>query len=245
MMRKEEYYRRKAILDSKEKKKRAERWVVKAKEPLTLFTLLLVVSTIALVVVAVLQWRTLDKTDDTLKAQQRPWLSVGYPSAVNAFPVSAAGGAFVVDFKLKNFGNSPALNVEIDGEIPMMKSNLGLLGRQDAICRRLQDRPIGGKGGGLTIFPQEIIPKRVSFSIQRAAVERGIKSMGLPGSLFMPVIIGCVRYVYSADMSEHETGFVFNVMHLPPNGILSAANGDIPPQEILLISPEIGSSRAN
>jgi hypothetical protein len=183
--------------------------------------------------------------DQTMKVAQRPWLSVGIPHAVNAFPVSTGGGAFVVEFSLKNFGSSPALNVEIDGEIPMMKSHLGMLARQDAVCKRLKERPIGDMGNGLTIFPQETIPKRISFSIQAGDVEEGIKNIGMPSSLFAPIIIGCVRYVYSADMSQHETAFVFDVMHLPPNGILSADKGDIPPQEILLISPELGSSRTN
>jgi hypothetical protein len=241
MTSKEEYDRRKADKDSEEKRKSAERWASKAKEPLTLFTALLVLSTIALVVVAVLQWLTLDKTDDTLKAQQRPWLSVGRPHATNAFPVSAAGGAFVVEFNLKNFGNSPALNVEIDGEIPMMKSHLGILARQEAVCKRLRERPIGNEGNGLAIFPQETIPKRVSFTIEKGAVEEGIKSLELPLPTFSPIIIGCARYVYSADMSQHETGFVFNVMHLPPDGVLRADRGDIPKEQILLITPEMGS----
>jgi hypothetical protein len=241
MTNKEDYDRRKADKDSKEKKKLTERWTSKAKEPLTLFTALLVLSTIALVVVAVLQWSTLEKTDDTLKAQQRPWLSIGYPHATNAFPVSAAGGAFVVEFNLKNFGNSPALNVEIDGEIPMLKSNLGTLARQDAICKRLKERPTGKDGNGFTIFPQETIPKRVSFTIEKGAVEEGIKSLGLPIPTFSPFIIGCTRYVYSADMSQHETGFVFNVEHLPPDGILRADRGDIPKDQIIMIAPDMGS----
>jgi hypothetical protein len=53
------------------------------------------------------------------------------------------------------------------------------------------------------------------------------------------------RYVYSADMSQHQTGFVFNVMHPPPEGILRADRRDIPKEAVLLITPEMGSSRTD
>ena len=43
------------------------------RDPITLFTLLLVI-------VGALQWRTLQKTDETLRLQQRAWLT---PVAAN------------------------------------------------------------------------------------------------------------------------------------------------------------------
>jgi hypothetical protein len=76
--------------------------------------------TVALVVIAYLQYAVynrqagiMEAQDQTMKATQRPWMSVGSPHAVNAFPVGSDGGAFVVEFNSKNYGNSPALNVEI------------------------------------------------------------------------------------------------------------------------------------
>jgi hypothetical protein len=216
-----------------------------------------IVLTLALVVIAGLQYAVynrqagiMEAQDQTMKAAQRPWMSVGNPHAVNGFPVGDGGGAFVVEFNFKNFGNSPALNVEIDAELPMVKSNLGFLAKQEAICKRLKERPIGDRGNGLTIFPQESIPQRLSVSIQPGTVSEGINGLKMPPTptpnhLFAPLLIGCMRYVYSADMSQHETGFVFDVMHLPPNGLLSADKGDIPAQEILLINPQSGGSRTN
>ena len=123
----------------------------------------------------------------------------------------------------------------------MMKSHLGILSRQNAICEELQKRPIGARGNGLAIFPNETISKRIGFTIQKGAVEDGIKSLGLPKRLFQPIIIGCIRYLFAADMSQHATGFVFNVMHQPPEGILSAEQGDVFRERIWLINPEIGN----
>jgi hypothetical protein len=216
-----------------------------------------IILTIALVVIGGFQFvvysrqaEIMEAQDRTARTAQRPWVSFGSPHAASAFPVGDKGGSFSVDYTLKNYGNSPALNVEIDAELPMLKSKLDFLAVQEAICKRVKERPIGDKGNGLTIFPQEAVSQRVNISIQPGAVSKGIESLGTatippPNRLFAPMMIGCVRYVYSADMSQHETGFVFNVSHLPPMGILSADKGDIPAEEILLINLLSGSSRTN
>jgi hypothetical protein len=49
-------------------------WRTKWKEPLALFTAILAFATVALVWVAKLQWNTLEKTDETLRAGQRAFV---------------------------------------------------------------------------------------------------------------------------------------------------------------------------
>jgi hypothetical protein len=55
------------IWDTREK----QTWRTSLKEPLTLFTAILALGTVALASVAVLQWLTLEKTDHTLRNGHR------------------------------------------------------------------------------------------------------------------------------------------------------------------------------
>lgn len=207
------------------------------------------------IVALFLTWRQLGIQTNALRTQteqlniqkmaQRPWLKVGVPHAANAFPVGADGGAFAVDFDIKNFGISPALNVEVDAELPLMKSNMGAGAIQENICRRLRDRPTGDKGGGLTLFPQEGIPQRIVIPVRAGEVSKGAKTMGLSDQSFLPMMIGCIRYFSPVDELQHETAFAFYVSHRPPNTLLMTENGDVPPEQIVFIAPTMLNSRIN
>jgi hypothetical protein len=78
-------------------------WKNRWRDPITLFTLLLVV-------VGGLQYCTLEKTDDTLKLQQRAWLApIGANLTKN--PEKDGGIAFAVLFT--NSGREPATGVKV------------------------------------------------------------------------------------------------------------------------------------
>jgi hypothetical protein len=54
-------------------------WIMlpaKLRDPMTLFTAILAVATIVLAFVSVLQWRTLEKTDETMRAAERPFIGI-------------------------------------------------------------------------------------------------------------------------------------------------------------------------
>jgi hypothetical protein len=78
-------------------------WRRRWRDPITLFTLFLVV-------VGALQWRTLEKTDETLKVQQRAWLT---PIAATLLspPEKDAGINFLILFT--NSGREPATGVKV------------------------------------------------------------------------------------------------------------------------------------
>jgi hypothetical protein len=113
MTRKEEYFRQKANRISAREQKRAERWTVKAKEPLTLFTALLMISTIALAFVAWLQWRTFEKTDETFRAGERAFV---ISSELLVEPIKSKDGTilrWLISPIIENDGNSSTVDAEI------------------------------------------------------------------------------------------------------------------------------------
>jgi hypothetical protein len=79
----------------------------KTKDPLNLFTAILAVSTILLTVIAGFQWRTLEKTDQTIKAQERAFLYV------ETFNTATNGNTLVAAPVWKNSGSTPATSVQI------------------------------------------------------------------------------------------------------------------------------------
>jgi hypothetical protein len=240
------YQRRKAENAAAEKQKQTQRLKVRLAEPIVIFTGMLVVATLFLVGIGWLQWRTLGKTDQTLKAAQRPWISIGVPQPVSDFQYTDTGAIVTIEYYLTNSGNSPALNVEMDGEMPLVQSYMGIYKRQDAICDRLRTRLIGNRGDGFTIFPHDpALPQRVQYSVGKEALDAALKAGQFPVPAVMPMIIGCVRYVFYADVSQHDTGFIYVIQHIPPMGWIRTDLGNIPKKELLLITPNFGSGRTN
>jgi hypothetical protein len=212
------------------------------------FTAALAVFTWALVNVARQQTTILDKTDQTLKAAQRPWVSVGPAQPVGDFEFIASGAALMVAFGLRNYGHSPALNVEMDGEMRIFASGLAInfqaLNRQNVICDRLRTRPIGNSGNGFTLIPNEpAIDLRIYFSVSKEEIDNGTLHLVNMRRIPLTFLIGCVRYVFYADSSQHETGFIYEVSQ--SNGPLRTDQGNIPHDQIVLMSEIFGSGRTN
>ena len=94
-------------------------WRSKLKDPLALFTAMLVLATMALVWVAALQWETLDKTDRTLRLQERAWLT---PFGLNVGTI-AVGKDLPIKIFYANFGKGPAINMHIGLESVIVPYN--------------------------------------------------------------------------------------------------------------------------
>jgi hypothetical protein len=104
-----------------------------------------------LVVVASLQWCTLEKTNQTAKEAQRPWIDFDVPTHGDL----VWGGdtlAMMVHFGLKNRGNSPALTVRGHSKTFLVWSDDEIRKTQDEICDQF-DSVAGTRGYGTTIFP--------------------------------------------------------------------------------------------
>jgi hypothetical protein len=161
------------------------------------FTAALAVFTWALVNVAGQQTTILEKTDQTLKAAQRPWVSIDPAQAGGDFEFGTPNAALLVAFGLKNYGNSPALNVEMDGEMRVFASgaaiNFQALDRQNFICDRLRTRLIGNRGSGFTLVPNEpTIYQNIYFSVAEQEVEKGAFQFS-PGIKAMPLTSRAIK----------------------------------------------------
>jgi hypothetical protein len=108
-------------------------WRTKLKDPLSLFTALLVLATVALVWVAALQWETLEKTDKTVRSGQRGF----------AYVKSVWWRPYIRNDKLvwwgllewENSGNTPIQPVFIELNCPSVEGGGELVGDPYAILR--------------------------------------------------------------------------------------------------------------
>ena len=99
-----------------------------------------------LLLVAYLQWRTSEKTDLTMKAEQRPWIQFDVPAKRG---LSWAGNEIsgLMTFRLVNSGHSPALNVRAFSNTLLVWDDKRARKVQDTLCEGFEE------GYGATIFP--------------------------------------------------------------------------------------------
>ena len=110
---KEEYERSKANKQAAIEKKYSERWWVRFKEPISVFTFVLSISTIALTWVAVLQKRTLDRTDETLRANERAFVNVKNWEIIPEKDEKSQSTQWKPQVLIGNSGNTPTKNLHI------------------------------------------------------------------------------------------------------------------------------------
>jgi hypothetical protein len=112
-----DYWARKA----ERERKPAKIWKEKFKDPIVWLTAVLALFTGALAVVSVLQWLTLEKTDETFWAGQRPWIGVSnwQPEYIYTERGELHERRAHLSFQIQitNFGNMPALDVQVQGKI--------------------------------------------------------------------------------------------------------------------------------
>jgi hypothetical protein len=125
------------VWDTREKRS----WRTKLKDPMTLFTAILALATLSLVWVAALQWNTLEKTDETLRAAQRPWIKYSDIQIASPLTYNENGMNITLRFFLKNTGTSPAQNVFPHVFITSNMRNLLDPGEQRRKCEAVRQRP--------------------------------------------------------------------------------------------------------
>lgn len=205
-----------------------------------IFTGLLAAFTALLVVVGWLQWRTLEKTDLTLKAEQRPWIQfdVSEKSGLAWAGTEISG---VITFRLINSGHSPALNVRAFSNTLLVWDDDRARKVQDGLC----DAFHGGseQGYGVTIFPNNSpYPQFVTIDMLQPEIDQFKAS---PPAFARPIVVGCVTYFYSADHSIHDTRFMYLIRPRPAQlpFVLPQPKEVIPPDKYDLVP--WGSSRIN
>lgn len=212
----------------------------------------LVVATVAIAVFAAFtagvgyfQYTVLDKTNQTLKAEQRPWVWFAWPTVVGDLNYTDTGASLAIKFDLVNTGHSPALNVQIDGRMILLKSHANLLGIQKRVCDELEERPTGENGNGFTIFPgSPPFSQVVDFTNdEKAFIDERKNDSSF--RYITPVIVGCVAHFFPADNSIHDTGFIYVVTNPAPFGLIDPRNGNVPAKTLQLNVPPFGSGRTN
>lgn len=202
---------------------------------LALWTGMLFLATIALVVVATLQWQELRDTDhhiaqqlDIMRAGQRAWVSVGQIELDG--PLILLDGKAQVSIKvpLKNTGNLPALKV-----ISVIHLYPNRLTEFPPDCNKTAHEG----GFGYTLFPGEASPHGFSWS---ATTEAGGRTTPLPESgRFSVGIVGCVLYVSAGDATVHATGFSGVILRKGANledSFFDTEKKQYEPNELSLIS---------
>jgi len=173
----------------------AKSWSRGLKDPLVWFTF-------ALVIVGILQWRILVKTDETYQAQQRPWIQF---NVVPDGPLAWAGTevGMLAHLEVKNTGSSPALNVRQASKTFLVWDDASARQFQNQLCDTLDN---SAKDFGATIFPNSSSPPLVApFEILKEEIAR---FKATPPALSRPLVVGCISYVSSVDRSAHNTGYM-------------------------------------
>jgi hypothetical protein len=165
--------------------------------------------TLALVIVGVLQWRILVKTDETYQAQQRPWIQF---NVVTDGPLAWAGTevGMLSHLELKNTGSSPALNVRHASKTFLVWDDASARQFQDQLCDTLDSAV---KNFGATVFPNSSPPPLVApFEIVKEEIAR---FKATPPAFSRPLVVGCISYVSSVDGSVHNTGYMLMMRPRP------------------------------
>jgi hypothetical protein len=171
---------------------------------------LLCIFTGLLIVVGYLQWRTLDKTDATLKAEQRPWIQFDVPtkSALGWGGTELSG---LMVFHLLNTGHSPALNVRGFSNTLLVWDDDLIRKVQNDLCNsfnRAQE-----EGYGSAVFPGAAPTEHfMTIDILKPEID---KFKSTPPQFPRPIVVGCFSYFYGADHSAHNTGFMYLIRPRP------------------------------
>lgn len=185
---------------------------------------------VGLLTVAVLwkQWQTFEKTDETLRAAQRPWIQVSVEIGPRGLFYNSNGANLDLIFSLRNVGNSPALGAKIiNGPlIDDVKENDAHM-EAERLCDKERKKETNLRMVGDPVFQGSPWP-----------IERIYTFSVLSRDLFIsPRVSGCIDYV-SPYGTRHQSRFFYNVVR--PNGsggmmAISPAGGNMAPKDLLMV----------
>jgi hypothetical protein len=140
-----------------------------------------------------------------------------------------------------NSGHSPALYAQTTAVGVIWNGKPTPLTEQQRICDPYDTRPID-TSSGYTIFPGQSFPDQpISIRFPKADIDAQHQRM----KFIMPVIVGCIFYVAALDNCRHQSGFIFNVMHIPPFGLIDPDKGMVSKDNLLLVFSPLGSGRTD
>lgn len=173
-------------------------------KPSDRFSFLLVISTIALAIIAGLQWHTLEKTDETLRAthelSQRPWISISVRPAGGLDVDKNKNVSILFDVILKNSGNSPATSVHVVLAIyPTTKDKRLHENLAFVKCYQPNSDTLMGKIDE-TLFPGETKSEKISPIIHFDELTEGKDD-----AVLSPLLISCVSYRAMLTGKEYVT----------------------------------------
>lgn len=189
--------------------------------------------------------RAANTAEKTLASHQRPWLSVVLRLR-SSLVFKDGEGRITIDFIVKNYGSTPALNVEVEHKIaPFMWQQFEF----DEITKQARNRR-QLKSLGHKIFPNDEFTFSISIPIAKADIEAAIKDIheGLRG-MISPLVMGCVVYNSPFDDENHITEFNASLGKIDPTNpkiqlAIPAKDGEVPLDQ-LKITLTFGSGLAD
>ena len=207
-------------------------------------------ATASAVGVGCLQWLTLEKTDQTLRAAQRPWMKYDKVYVANPLTYDVNGMSISLGYLLKNTGNSPAQNVFPHTFVSTNPADALDPKEQRRQCEIYRNRPPAPNEMGFTYFPgDEPIEQKVTTYISKGEIAAVLNCEPPTLRFIFPVILGCINYRFPFGPKDgHQTGIMLSLNRVarePPNpGVSVGINPDLgilQPDDLRLTLSYIGS----
>jgi hypothetical protein len=172
-----------------------------------------------------------DVAKDTLIVTNRAWISVNIGIGSDLTYDAQGDARVVIKFVMKNVGNSPAVNVQVDPEFAVVFGDAQPF--QKEISDRQKRRPAGLGNLGVTLFPGETQTHSRNLPISRASIDAfnqkrstdlGLKNVG---TVFMPTLVGCIDYKFTFAEEHHQTGFILDLRKRDPENPNTALAFDV------------------
>jgi hypothetical protein len=173
---------------------------------------------------------------DLSVAENRPWLSVNIIIGPRGLYFNENGANLDLIFIIKNIGKTPAVSANIVGHPSI---DIGINERiiaLEKICEEERKRRPDARSMGYTVFPDEQIT--LDFTYPFANKDRLEISIEKEHGFIMPIIIGCVDYLFSfGGPDHHQSRFIYDLDYPIPGGEMRAiqlAEGDKAPNILRL-----------
>jgi hypothetical protein len=187
---------------------------------LPIWTLIAATATLAIIVVAWLQWKTLGAVEHAMTAAQRPWLSAAVEPVKLVF--DDRGGGITLKITARNTGAFPATDI-------LASPVLLLHDAKQPFNIKKACGQFGVAGGfGLTLFKDDVFTTTTTSWLARADFSQS----------FPALIAVCIKYRYADRARVGETGYLFAIGNQDPTrpdlAGIDAKNGTIAPPQLAL-----------
>jgi hypothetical protein len=203
--------------------------------------------------------KSAEVAEKTLLAAQRPWLSVHTRIGSDLVFSRKEGGGLTIIYTVKNVGNSPAIDVEVNAKIFLERLFISGKEREEQIklCSDewRKSLPPNRPDAGLVLLPNEEFVYSISTVISWEDINQSRHEMeklygaGFGAGSIGPELVGCVSYRFAVDSSVHTTGFAYYLETLDPrfpnSTIGIKTNAGTTPASMLKLDPSRFGAHAN